>query len=74
MDYTNFTSDKFYGFGVEDEGSDMPQLDTRDPAYKEKKTNPTETEYGKITEEPHLDVNNIGNLDKYIGVTAKKNQ
>ena len=23
-------------------------------------------------EEPHLDVNNIGNLDKYIGVTAKK--
>ena len=49
----------------------MLQWDTWDPEQGYEKTTPTETEYRKITEEPHPDVDDIGSFDKYISVTVK---
>ena len=73
MDNTNFKSNDFDEFGVEDEGVDMPQWDAWYPEYGDNKTIPTKTEYGKMIEEPHLDIDNIGSFDKYIGATFKTN-
>ena len=42
LDNTNNIIDYFDCFVIKDEGSDMPQWDTWDPAYGEKKPNPTE--------------------------------
>ena len=73
LENTNFIIDDLHGFGVEHEGSDMTQWDTCDKAYGDNNTNPTETEYGKIMEEPHPNVDNIGSFNKHIGVTVKIN-
>ena len=43
LEDTNFIIDDFDRFVVEDEGIGMPQWDTWDPVYGDKKTNPTET-------------------------------
>ena len=51
--------DEFDGFVVEDEGSNLPRWDTRDTAYRDKKTTPTEIEYCEIMEGPHPDVGGI---------------
>ena len=59
MDDTNFITDDFDGFGVEDDGSDLPQWDTWDPAFGNKKTTPTETKNGKMTKDPHPGVDDI---------------
>ena len=49
----------------------MPQWDTWYSAYGDKKTTPTETEYGEMMKEPRPDVYDIVSFNKYIGVTAK---
>ena len=49
----------------------MPQCDTWDAAYRDKKTTPTETEYGKTIEYPRADIDDIVTVDKYIDVTVK---
>ena len=71
LDNTNFIIDDFDGFGIKDEGSDMPQWDIWDPAYGDEKTTPTETEYRKMMEEPCPDVDSIGISHNYIDVTVK---
>ena len=43
LDDANFTIDEFDGFVIKDEGSDMPQCYTWNPAYKDDKNTPTET-------------------------------
>ena len=43
LDNIKFIIDGFNGFGVDYEGSDMPQWDTWNLAYGYKKTTPTET-------------------------------
>ena len=48
LDDSKFIFDDFDGFGMKDEGSDMPQWDTWDPAYRDKKTIRTETEDSKM--------------------------
>ena len=50
LDNTNFIIYDFGGFGIKDEGSDMPQWDTWDPPYGDEKTTPTEMEYVKMME------------------------
>ena len=50
LDNTNVIIDSFYGFGVEDEGSDIPQWDTWDTAYRDDQNTQTETKYGNIME------------------------
>ena len=71
LDDTNFIIDDLDGFGVEDEGSDMLQWETWDPENRDENTTPTETEYGKIMEEPRPDVDVFGSLDEYIGLKVK---
>ena len=71
LDNINFIINDFDGFGVEYEGSDMPQWDTWDLAYDEKKTTSTETEYGEMMEEPHREFDDIGSFNKYISVVVK---
>ena len=71
LDDTNFIIDDFGGFGMKDEGSDMPQWDTGYPAYGDENTTPTETEYCDMIEEPPPDVDSIGSFDKYIVVMIK---
>ena len=68
LDDTNFIINDFYGFGVEDEGSGMPQWDTWNPAYEDEKTTPSETECGKMMEDLRQDVDAIGIFGKYIGM------
>ena len=71
LDNTNFIINDFNGFGVDYEGSDMPQWDTWDLAYGEEKNTPTETEYGEMMEELHIEVDDIGIFNKYISVVVK---
>ena len=49
----------------------MPQCDKWDPKYWDKKTTPTETEYGEMIEELKSDIYDIGIFDNYIGVAVK---